>query len=256
MTKDTITVADLSTPQGYRRMTASRSDVDLTRRSLLLSPLHHASWAIIELLARPCFYDQAWITAEPHQLGLHLDPAGDLPELWLAPDLAVTERPDPSTVGTTIGALLAPVADVVARCSRIHHRAVTIIAAESAIGGLFRTARTAGHPDERDWLDTTSAALASALGARDTTDRLHLRPDAGPDVIAPARSLCCVLHATLSCHGCPGCPKTGNRAERARGITEWLAAMDDEQFLDTTGRTKQPAMPPTEIMSVSITRAE
>jgi hypothetical protein len=238
---NTITLDDVSGPDGYRRVTAAMSRPDATRRAILLSPLHLANWAIIELLARPCFHDDTWIAARSRELGFILDPAGDIPELWLAPDVGMTTCPDPSAVGTVIGTLLAPVAEVTAACSGIHRRAVTTIAAESAVGGLHRVARSAGRveQDDLDWLDTASAALALALGARVSADRVHARPDAGPDVVMPARSLCCVLHTKTTGHGCPGCPAMGDPAERGRSFTEWLAGMDDEEFLDVAGRPRR-----------------
>ena len=185
VTADAITLDELSTPRGYQRVTASMSGPGIPRRSTQLSPLHLANWTIIELLVRPCCYDEVWITARPHQLGFLLGTAGDIPGHWLAPDVGVTTCPDPSAAGTALGALLAPVADVVARCSRIHPRAVATIAAESAIGHLFGTARSAGHLDDEDWLETAAAALALALGTQATTKRLRCHPDAGPAVVTP-----------------------------------------------------------------------
>jgi hypothetical protein len=196
--------------------------LDMTRRSLQLAPLHHANWVVIELLARPLLHDGAWITASAPQLGFVPGAAGDPPELWLVPDVQVAAPPGPATAGTRIGQLLAPVTEVVARCSRIHERAVTTIAAESAIAGLFRTAHSAGRHD-MDWLDEASAAVASTLNARVSTERLHCGPDGAPAVVLFSRSLCCVLHEKTSCHSCPGCPKLGSPTERARDIAERLA---------------------------------
>jgi len=246
VTTDTVTLDDLSTPDGYQRVKVAMADPEQEPRSVLLAPLHLAHWTISTLLGRPCFHDRAWISAGPRQLGLDLEPAGDMPTFWLAPDVEVTGPPGPSAVGGAIGELLAPVADVVARCSRIHESAVRTIAAESAIGGLFWAARSAGWPDERDWLETASAALGLALDASVSSARVLARPDAGPDVVSLARSLCCVLHTDASCHGCPGCPKKGDLAEQTRDITQWLAGMDQEQFLETTGRAKQPGGRPGE----------
>lgn len=234
----TITLRELATVQGYERVTASMSGPGQTRRSIQLTPLHLANWAVMELLARPLFHDETWLTASAPQLGFVLDSTGGTPELWLAPDVWAAARPGPSAVGTQIGKLLVPVTVVVTRCSRIHQRAVATIAAESAIAGLFRATRAAGRPGDADWLDVASAAVSSALGARVTTERLHCRPDDGPVVVLPSRSLCRVLNAKTSCHSCPGCPKTGSTYEQARDATEWLAAMGEEAFLETTGRPK------------------
>ena len=234
----TITLRDLATVRGYEQVTAGLAGLDLTGRSVQLTPLHLANWAVMELLVRPLFHDETWITASAPQLGFALKSAGEIPELWLAPDVLVAADPGPAAAGTQIGELLAPVTGTVTRCSRIHERAVATIAAESATAGLFRTARSARRPDDADWLDVASAAAARALGARVTTDRLRCRPDDGPAVVFPARSLCCVLNARTSWHSCPGCPKTGSASEQARDATRWLAAMGEEEFLDTTGRPK------------------
>jgi hypothetical protein len=235
---ETIILRELYTTEGYERVTAGFSGLDLTRRSIQLTPLHLANWALMELLARPLFFDKVWITAGDSQLGFGLGSTGDPLHLWFAPGVRVGARPGPSAVGTRIGELLAPVTETVTRCSRIHERAVATVAAESAIAGLFRTARSAGHPDDRDWLEQASTAVAGALGARVTDERLYCRPDDGPPVVIPSRSLCCVLHDDTSCHGCPGCPKTGGASEQARDVTAWIAAMGDDEFLDVTGRPK------------------
>jgi len=234
----TLTVGELATEHGYQLVTAAMAALGLTRRSVQLAPLHLANWATMELLARPVFTDGVWIAASAHQLGFVIDEHGDMPELWLAAEAPARPCPRAPVVGASIGGLLGPVAGMVTRCSRIHQRAVTTIAAESAIAGLFRTARAAGHPDDARWLDEASATVAKALGARVTSERMCCRPDEGPTVALPARSLCCVLNPKTSCHSCPGCPKTGNAAEREQGVTRWLASMDDEEFLETTGRPR------------------
>jgi len=239
----TVTVRELATEGGYDLVTKATSGPSRTRRSIQLTPLHLANWAITELLGRPIFADGVWITAGAHQLGVVVDAHGDTPELWLAPEALAGSCPAASVVGAAIGRLLGPVAGVVTRCSHIHERAVTTIAAESAIAGLFRAARSAGRPDETAWLGDASAAVASALGARVTAKRMRCYPDGGPPVVLPSRSLCCVLNARTSCHSCPGCPKTGDAAEQERDATRWLASMDEGEFLETTGRPKRGQRP-------------
>jgi hypothetical protein len=234
----TITVQDAATERGYELVTKSFSELDTTRRAIQLTPLHLSNHAIIELLVRPVFADGIWIAADGNQLGLVLDAQGDLPEWWLASDAPAGSSPGASEIGAAIGALLGPVVRRVTRCSRIHRNAVATIAAESAIGGLFRTARSAGRPDDADWLDEASAAIAGALGAHVSAERLQVYPDDGPVVVRPTRSLCCVLHTKTTCHACPGCPVPVSTSDWMRDFTEQLAAMTDEEFLDSVGRPR------------------
>jgi len=234
----TITIGELATGRGYDLVTRAIAAPGLTRRSRQLTPLHLANWATIELLARPVFADGVWIAAAPRQLGFVIGEHGDMPELWLDPGASAGPCPEPSAIGAAVGALLGPVASVVSRCASIHERAVITIAAESAIAGFFRAARSAGHPDDAEWLDEASAAVADALGTQVSSKRMRCRPDGGAAVVLPARSLCCVLHAKTSCHSCPGCPKSGSASERERGVTEWLSSMPDDEFLEMAGRPK------------------
>ena len=239
----TLTLHQLTRAGGYQRVTAAMAQFELGRRSLQLSPLHLANWAIMKLLARPVFFDGVWIAADAHQLGFVIDRHGETPELWLAPELLAGPCPDPSAIGTAIGGLLGPIADTDIRQSRIHERAVTTIATESAIAGLYRTARTGGRPDDAEWLEEASAAVSRALGAQVTSERLRCRPDDGPAVVVPSRSLCCVLNAKISCHSCPGCPNTGDQAAQTRDVSARIATMADDEFLDITGRRRQGRLP-------------
>lgn len=233
---DTLTVGQLSGPAGYEAVTRRMAAAGLTRNSVALAPLHLANWAVMMLLVRPVLHDAVWIPADGVQLGFVLEPDGGARSLWLAPELAVAPCPDASQVGTAIAEHLGPVTLAVTGCSGLHERAVRTIAAESVIAGLFRAARQAGRPGEAGWLEEAAAAVTRTLGARTSTERLRCRPDGGPPVVMPARSLCCVLNAKTSGHSCPGCPRSGGQAERERSISDWLASLGDEEFLHACGR--------------------
>jgi len=234
----TITLGDIVAGRGYEWIMSSMSGLDLSRRSLQLTPLHLANWAVIELLARPLFQDGVWVQVQVHQLGLVVDSVGEVQELWLARDARVDDPPGPEAVGAWIGGLLRPVAASTTAGSRIHERAVATIAAESAIAGMFRAARSSGRNDDLDWLQQASTAISSALGAGVRGRYLHCRPDDGAVVVVPARSLCCVLNSTPSPHACPGCPVVVRASSQVGAVTDWLAAMADAEFRDSTGRPR------------------
>lgn len=243
----TITISQLSTRHGYELITTKASGPDLTRRSRQLRPLHLAVQAATQLLA-PVFADGIWVEASPCQLAIMVSAHAEALEFWLEPDARARTCPGASAVGAAIGGLLVPVTRMVSRCSRIHERAVSIVAAESVIAGLYRAARSAGRIDDTGWLDEASAAVAKVLGVRVTAERLRCHPDTGPAVMFPARRLCCVLNSGVSLGSCPGCPKTGTTSDQARNATTWLAAMNDEEFLKTTGRFRM-ADPPADQMA-------
>jgi len=237
----TLTVDLLSDPAGYEAATRRLAAAGLSRNSAALAPLHLANWAVTLLLVRPVLHDAAWIPADAAQLGLVLEPDGGTRSLWLAPELAVNPCPDAAGVGTAIAQFLGPVVLAMAGPSGLQQRTVRTIAAESAIAGLYRTARQAGRPGEAGWLEEAAAAVIGTLGARTGTQRLRCRPDGGPPVVMPARSQCCVLGSPISRHCCPGCPRSGGQAEREKNLSAWLASLGDEEFFRACGRRRVDA---------------
>jgi hypothetical protein len=85
-----------------------------------------------------------------------------------------------------------------------------------------RLLAAAGHPEHR-------------LGRL-----IHVQPDTGPPVALRVPTTCCVLSPEPGCHACPTCPRYADDETRLRIARDWLRGLDDDGFLEVTGRPRRP----------------
>jgi len=237
-----FTLELLGTHDGCERLQSWLDEPGLTRLARILAPVHHASWALTEVLIRPLLFDAVWISARPDQLGFLAEPQDDS-ALWLSPDAEVLSCPPPESVGDAVADLLAPICAAVAQRSPLRESVVKTIAAESLIAGMHRAERSAALPEPTEWMTAVSAAVAQRLEANTIDRRLECAPDAGAPVVFPDRRYCCVLSDAVRPSCCPGCPRVGGQSDRHHHVTTWLRSLGDEEFLDTCGRPREDLRP-------------
>ena len=230
-------LADLATNDICAELAASAVDQGGAGKGPELTALHLAAWCLTETVTAVRAWDDRVLNPRPNQLGVHRSATGEINAIWIetsAPSRAALAGDPASTLATLIG----PVVTTVALRARASRRIVTSIAGDALVAGLHTAARGTDAAGRPTWVGDAVDRLDELLPARDRPAPLSCRPDAGPAIQLPSRSVCCVLSARHTDHACPGCPLIPDPADRAADIERWLRDLDDAGFEAVCGRPR------------------
>lgn len=238
----TVRLATLSEPAGAERHRARLRPSCRSDRDSALLALHHVVLLVGDVLVAPAHAASVEVRVGPEHLGLVLDADGHPAASWCVP-LGSSRPADPRRVGARVAELLAPTLAVAATAANLDRRRVETIALDALTGLCRRLDRhRVGAVDGATAVGFTEALL-EATGLRSPRAERHVlvEVDGDTEVPLPVPRVCCVLAPALSCRSCPTCPLRGGDAELRRAAAAWLGSLDDEGFLDVTGRRRGPA---------------